>query len=148
MRVERISRGELGECVPLIEAFFDAASPPGTFRPAVFLATWDQLFAAGIGVIFGLRNEERKLQGIFGAMKYPDPNTGEMVANEMFWWVQPEARGQGRSLLEAYEAWAGEQGARYLTMVHLSNSMPERLRKLYERRGYRESETHYIKEIG
>ena len=78
---------------------------------------------------------------------FPDPNTGEMLATEFFWFVNPESRGSGLKLLKVFEKWAKEKGCKKVIMVHLSDSMPEKIRNIYLRFGYKVAETHYIKEV-
>jgi GNAT superfamily N-acetyltransferase len=83
---------------------------------------------------------------MLGAIKYPDLQNGKMAATECFWYVHPDSRGRGTSLLKAYEQWADEQGCKKKIMVHLMDSMSDRLKNLYERKGYRAMEVHYVKE--
>ena len=109
----------------------------------VFFKTWENLINLGIGTIFIIDD----FHGALGAVAYPDPNNGEMMATEMFWIVAKEHRGKGLLLLERYEQWAKEKGCTKAIMVHLKDSMPERLKALYGRSGYEEMETHYIKEL-
>lgn len=122
---------------------FAKASKFIRYDPQIALATWTTLLNSGMATIFILKD----YQGMLGAMAYPDPNSGELTATEFFWWVDPVARGQGLQLLEAYEAWAEEKGCTRAIMVHLADSMPQRLQSLYRRRGYEEMETHFVKEL-
>lgn len=146
-RVERLTETELPELARLGKLFYREGALPGKFVPEQFLATWRKFFELGFAAIFALRiNEE--LVGALGAAVLPDPNDGVLVGSEMFWWVAPKARGHGLSLLNAFEEWAVfEMGARRLGMVHLLSLAPERMGKLYERRGYKATELHYVKEV-
>lgn len=137
---------ELEKCIPIGEAFFAEGKLPGKFDGEVFCGNWRTYIESGIGAIFGLFMGE-ELAGVMGALIFPEPNSGEKQAMEMFWFVTPKARGRGLSLLPKYEEWARAEGAKQICMAHLHDLQPERLKQLYERRGYRPMETHYLKEI-
>lgn len=47
-----------------------------------------------------------RVTGMLGMMIFPHFLSGELVAGELFWWVEPEARGAGLRLLRHAEAWA------------------------------------------
>lgn len=113
------------------------------FDQQAFIQSWAQFLELNIGVIFILED----FYGILGAIAYPDPNSGKMLATEMFWIVLPEYRGKGLSLVQEYESWAHSKGCTRAIMVHMADSMPDKLKAVYKRNGYREMETHYIKEL-
>lgn len=136
----------LVELAALGARFHTEGNLPGCFNPLVFVRTWRTFLSAGVAEVFIIETDG-VITGMLGAMIYPDPNDGALVATEMFWYVAPEARGAGLRLLRDFEAWATDRGAARLIMVHLHDLMPEALAKLYQRRGYRPVETHYIKEI-
>lgn len=126
--------------------FYAEGKLPGRFVPEVFARKWTEFIEMGIGFIIGLF-EGQKLEGCFGAIVAEDVNDGALTANEMFWFVQPESRGQGLRLFNAYETEARSRGAKRCSMIHLLGLQPDALSKLYERRGYRAVETAYHKEL-
>lgn len=134
-------------------AFFAEGRLPGAFRYPVFADSWRRLLGSGLGAIFAYWPEGDQYgeepAGALGAAVYPDPNDGELVATEFFWFVMPDRRGGPAALrlLRAYETWAQSVGARRLIMVHLAALRADDLKRVYERMGYREVETHYIKEV-
>lgn len=75
-------------------------------------------------------------------------NHAVRTAHEVVWWVDPDARksGAGHALLAAVEQACRAAGAVAIQMVHLSNSPPQAA-ALYERMGYRFSESCYTKEL-
>lgn len=107
------------------------------------IESWKQFIASGAGtmLIYG------DFQGALGGFYYPDPHRNCLVASEFFWYVKPESRGGGTRLLDAFEEWAKNKGCDRIIMTHLSDSMPQSLKRFYERRGYEELETNYIKEV-
>ena len=127
-------------------AFYAEGKLPGKFIPDVFVKTWAGLLASGAGAIFCLM-AGGVCNGAIGGVLYNDPNDGELVATDFFWFVKPEHRGgHGLRLLGLFEGWASASGAKRILMVHLATLQPEVLGKLYERRGYRKTETIYVKE--
>lgn len=88
-----------------------------------------------------------KIVGGLGCIKYPDLHDGVLTAVETVWFVHPDYRGYGMKLFDAYEQWAKNNGCKKIAMIHMVDSYPEILEKLYRRRGYRLMEKHYIKEI-
>lgn len=73
--------------------------------------------------------------------------TGQLVAIEAAWYVQPEYRSGrcGPLLLKAFEAWAIAEGAEVLKMLAPVGS--DNVGKFYERMGFRALETAYIKTL-
>lgn len=84
------------------------------------------------------------VNGAIGAVIYDHPLSGERVASELFWWVNPESRGShGPRLLKAAEAWAISRGARKMQMV----APNEHVEKFYNRIGYERVETMYQRNL-
>lgn len=80
--------------------------------------------------------------GAIGGMKAPHPfNHAHWIAQELFWWSEGH---EGLRLLTAFELWASQtcQSVRMLTLEAVE---PERMGRLYERRGYRAIEHGYVK---
>jgi GNAT superfamily N-acetyltransferase len=136
----------LPEMAALGFQFQEEGALPGKFIPEVFVKTWGNLIRMNLGVLFGLEKDGRLVGGL-GAILFPDPNDGELVANELFWFVSKEHRGQGLKLLEVFEGWAADFNVKRVSMVHLENLSPKALNRLYRSRGYRVVETHYFKEL-
>jgi len=107
---------------------------------------YEGLISKGIAV-FLVMEENGQMQGGLGAIKHPDLHDGKLTAVETFWFVAPEFRGKGLTLFNAFEEWAIKSGCQKLAMVHLADSYPDSLKKLYHRKGYQLAEEHYIKEV-
>ena len=69
--------------------------------------------------------------------------SGERVASELGWWVDPATRGSGVRLLREFEAWADELGVQCIQLV----APDDRVGAFYARRGYGAVETLYQKRI-
>lgn len=82
---------------------------------------------------------EEQIVGMLALIAYVQPFTGQRVAGEMVWWVEPAHRGQGGRLLIAGERWAHTRGAQSLQMLAPTPSVES----LYERHGYQALERLY-----
>lgn len=85
-------------------------------------------------------------QGILMATGSEHPFGPVRLAKETVWWIDPAHRGRSAiKMLDAYEAWASEQGCQFTGMAGMGNDPI--VAKLYERRGYRRAETHFLKRL-
>jgi GNAT superfamily N-acetyltransferase len=108
---------------------------------------WMKWLSSGVGIVFALKKDGRLIGGL-GAIKLPDIHCGLLTAVETFWFTNPEDRGDGLKLLNAYEKWAEDTGCKRVAIIHLEDSFPEALSRIYKRRGYELVESHYVREIG
>jgi len=130
------------------EQFYRSSEFLECFDMETFKRSWSRFLGLNMGVIFGLVDEKTgEIYGALGGVKYTDPHNGQLKAAEMFWYVVEERRGEGMKLLAAFEKWAKEEGCKYIHMVHLADLMPDAIRRVYERRGYKLAEMAYRKEV-
>lgn len=88
-----------------------------------------------------------ELVGMVGLFVAPFMFNGDITAAyEVVWWVDPDAqgRGAGKALLQAIEPTCAARGCRSVQMVHLASSPPQAA-AMYERMGYRHTESSYTK---
>ena len=114
----------------------------GSFSPDVFVRTWSRLMDLGLGHAIVMKSG-RDTVGALGFMIAPDPNDGELIAQEAFWFVRSDARGAGIRLLVKYEELARAMGVKRASMAHINGLMDDKLDRLFKRRGYHPTETHY-----
>jgi GNAT superfamily N-acetyltransferase len=100
------------------------------------------LIGSNEGCIF-VSEQGSKVTGMIGAYLYVHPFSGENIAGEAFWWVEPEYRGGGVKLMLEVEKWARAKGADRLTMIAPS----PKVETLYQALGYGKLETHYQKDL-
>lgn len=119
------------------------------YRDRVVLQA-DHLRTVGAGLIADAANSailvsERAgtVTGMLGVTTYPDVFSGVRVAGELFWWVEPSARGDGLRLLRQAEQWASEHGAAYLQMI----APTEQVERVYTHGGYEAIERTFRKPI-
>ena len=87
--------------------------------------------------------QEGKAVGTIGVLVYDHPFTGQACSSELFWWVEPAARGSIDSmrLLRHAEKWVKTNRIPWMHMV----APNDRLKSFYKRLGYSELETHFYK---
>lgn len=86
--------------------------------------------------------------GLIAGVCEPHPfNPGLLVATELWWWVQPAARGTsaGGRLFAAFEAWATEQQAGAIAVTLESNS--PLADEAMTRRGYLPVERQFLRAL-
>src|SRR5687767_8203662 len=70
-------------------------------------------------------------EGLLAGQAIPFVFGTKLMATEVWWWVDPDARGKsvGKELLEAFEFWAKKVGCALITM----SSLDETIGKYYEK---------------
>jgi len=129
--------------------FFTAGPFAGLvqFNPAKvadFLLTAIQNPAMGVW----LAEERGRIVGICGATIYPVYFAPDhKAAQELWWWVEPEARGggAGKALLDMVELWAREHGASITMMGALETHRIDAMTRVYARSGYTPVERIFYK---
>ena len=130
----------------LARQFYAASKFLFGFQVERFVEAWKRLMDSGSGVVI-IDDGAGGIRGAIGGVVYPDLYSGRPIATEFFWFVAPVARSGGVRLYREFEAWARRQGAAELRMVHLADSMPEKLGRIYKAWGFEPVETHYRKEL-
>lgn len=74
-------------------------------------------------------------------------NADVLVGQELFWWVDPDARGTGAGtgLIDGLEGWAREAGCSVFYMASTGNLRPDALARYYRRRGYVPHDIYYAR---
>lgn len=109
-------------------------------NPEQFRKLGEQLLAKN-GLI--LSERAGKICGMLGYFVYPHFMSGEMVAGEVFWWVEPRYRGEGVKLMKEAERRAKSAGAVRMQMI----APDDRVATLYKWRKYSFVEAAYQKNL-
>ena len=130
------------------EAFAREAPASREFSWPIALNNWKQFYAQGIATIWALWHED-DIVGALGGFVFPDVNDGQLRATEFFWYVLATYRGSGeaQTLVDRFEAWARERGAKFSIMIALEGMHEKALDRYYIRRGYQKLEHSYMKEL-
>jgi len=107
---------------------------------------WAKLYDMKSGNIFGWW-KDGQLVGAIGGLRFIEPNTGMILAQEAFWFVGKSFRGGigAVRLWQRMEQWAYAEGAQEVFMIHLDDEQAECIGRMYLRRGYMKLETTYRK---
>lgn len=111
-------------------------------NPAQIAALAQQLMTSADGAVF-VAEKGGTVVGMIGLLAYAHPMSGERIATEMAWWVEPEHRGIGMRLLRRAETWATEQHARVFQMIAPTVDVA----RFYERVGFDKVETTYQRRL-
>lgn len=117
--------------------FAESVDLPGGYDPESAEGLFRQLMDAGILLIGE--------GGAVGAFVHPSPyNAAHVTGQELFWWVEPEHRGNGtgKALFDALQVAVAEAGAGSFTMSTLGD---HGIGRFYESRGYRQTDQNYTK---
>lgn len=135
------------QILPMAEKFYNSTSFSRVlpFDVPSILEFYIQMLNQGFVVVAEV---EGKLVGMLGALVHPfHLNINHLVATEGMWWVEPEHRGLrvAGDMMDMMERMAKTAGCSLVVMAKLDTS-PEGLGTYYESRGYKPTETSYIKE--
>lgn len=81
--------------------------------------------------------------GMLGALASRHPHTGQPMAAELFWWVEPERRGSGAALYRGFMRWCKSMGVETVQMT--ANS--KKVGRIYKRLGFSPLEEVYIRRV-
>jgi len=82
---------------------------------------------------------EGKVIGILGYIVHKHFISGELTAGEVFWWVEPEFRGEGVKLMREMERRAKLAGAKHIQMI----APNDKVANFYVRDGFEFVEATY-----
>lgn len=144
MTVRRAVEGDRFAILRLGKAFLAASGLPLPFNAAWAERTVRGYIVDGDKLCLVYQASEA-VQGVLLAHAGDHPFGPFRIAAELIWWIDPDHRGVAAlRMLDAYEAWAQDQGCAFVGMASLKD---ERVDRLYIRRGYRAAETHFLKAL-
>lgn len=112
------------------------------------MGTLERMTGSQEAVLLVIENETG-VCGMVGAVIYPFYcNNAYLMAQEMFFWVEPGARGNDAAeLFDKLEEDAKAKGARIMIMISVEGLRASALARLYRRRGYKAAENSFIKAL-
>ena len=149
MIVRKAAMGDIAAIVRMSREFY-ATTGYARIAPLSAIAVVDMTQTMiDTGVIL-VADHDGAVIGMVGLMIVPFVlNPAVRTAHEVVWWVDrdaPGANGAGKALLAAVEPACRTAGAVAVQMLALSTS-PRHVAVLYERAGYRHSESCFTKEL-
>ena len=150
MNVRPITHNDIEPSLALM-AEFHAASPMNGVA-AFDIEKCRAFLAASLensDILILLGELEGEIVGITSCLLYPLYFSQANVAQELWWWLTPKARGSGigKMLFQAIESWSKQKGANALFMIALEDERAEAMEKVYFRAGFRPLERTFIKEF-
>lgn len=130
----------------LAREFYASSKMLREFNLVKFIELWTIFLVQGTGVIF-LLMDGGAITGTIGGIVYPEAYSGELTAQEFFWFVHQKNRGGGVRLYRAFEQWALKKGCHEVRMGYLVDLMPEKVAHFYERLGFTRVEVNYAKRL-
>ena len=104
----------------------------------------DAMLESEDAMIFVAQGAGGDVVGMIALQVLEHPMSGDQMATELVWWVDPARRGTaGVRLLRIAEMWAKSRGATLLQMV----APDARVGEFYAAVGYQAAETAYMKRI-
>ena len=114
----------------------------GTNPDRLRVFAWDLLQKDDAAI--AVAESDGAVVGMIALWCFLHPFSGERIAAELVWWVNPETRGSaGVRLLKWAEAWAKDQGAVALQMI----APTDRVANFYERCGFVKIEVAYQRSL-
>lgn len=125
--------------------FIDGVYPAALTFNADAIATLARQLMDGGGGAFVNETSDGLVNGMIGLIVIQQPMSGEFIATELAWWIDPAARGgkAGLALLARAEAWAKAKGATRLQMIAPS----DKVCRVYEKLGFQRVEVAYMRAI-
>lgn len=146
MTIELLHQDDVARVLPLAHEFEAViGSPIVRVADEAFVTNWRKYIELGVGAILLARDEGARPLGVLSGYVVPCDRSGELVAQETWFYVTPAARGGGvgRALAEAFEAEARKRGAVWVSLGQLHHVPGSE--RLFERLGYKPFETNWFK---
>lgn len=145
--IQNIDTIHVEKSMKLLEKFFNATEY-GNITEFDYESTLDTLLQLMQSGVVKVATQDSEVVGIAGGIIYPWYfNKQDITAQEVFWWVEPDHRGNGlgKELFKAFEDAIKQKGAKSLTMVALDSNKD--IGKVYKKEGYSPSEHSYIRRL-
>lgn len=88
-----------------------------------------------------------KCEGILAGLEAPSMLNTKRIFQELIWYVNEPFRRYGIVLLHKVQKLLKIQGFNTMIMTVLEASKPEKIKRFYERMGFKHFETHYIRSL-
>jgi GNAT superfamily N-acetyltransferase len=145
----RIERATIDEIRPITEMATRFENETSHVKVDVehSVKNYTRFYGQGNGGMIALKTDDGGIVGGLGYVIAPDLHFPRILAVETFWFVLPDFRGEGLKLMLEFEKIAEERGCDCTAMIHLSDSHPAALEKIYRRKGYELVEKHYVRRL-
>lgn len=154
MRIRKAEHIDIPKILPLIQAFHkETLKPFGMGWDPVSVENTILSFSenhTGLVVETKQADESYKIIGCIGGAIAPSfTDYKQSIFVESIWYVLPEYRGgrTGIKLLDLVEDYCRQKGISKIVMIGMFDDNIERLSGFYNKKGYKELELHFIKDL-
>ena len=147
-RVEFYSDSHYLDVVRLVKNFHKEAVSEydNIFDPETLIETIQKLKETNSNNAF-LLIVDGVCEGILAGFETKSMINGNRIFQEIIWYVNAPYRRHGISLLKTAEKSLKSSGISIMIMAVLENSKTEKIKKFYERLGYKPMEAHYMRSL-
>jgi GNAT superfamily N-acetyltransferase len=144
--IRTVDPNDFEQLLDLIELFFeeDLSSRGLRFDRDKALRDCETAYALD-GIVCLVIDNHGTIDGFIAAIVMPRFFLAGQSAQELIWYVRPEARREGIRLLRTFEEVCRMRGCENIMMIGMDGTKAERL---YEKLGYNKLESTYIKILG
>ena len=149
MKIENYSETYYHDVVRLVENFHKETLSEfdGEFNPAALADTIAKIKENNAVNSFLLIDDHWICQGILAGVVGKSFSSGRELFQEIIWYVEAAFRSHGVRLLLEAEKILKNRGVSTMIMAVLENSKTEKIKRLYERIGYKPMQVHYVKNL-
>jgi GNAT superfamily N-acetyltransferase len=97
-----------------------------------------------------LETDDGEIAGIMGLTFFKSPLGVQYMANEHYWYILPQYRGNGLKLIAMAREWAKKMKCNHLILnaSMMASDVHDKVCGIYERIGMKKFETTYIERVG
>lgn len=128
-----------------------AGKLPFKFSAPHAVALFQQAMSMPDRVCVILASDDNVARGFLLGYVAPSPMADVSFARDFGWWIDVDHRGTGAAgtgaaeMLDEFELWADQRNATFVDMAAMEAN--PRAGRIYERRGYVKTETHFVKHM-
>jgi N-acetylglutamate synthase-like GNAT family acetyltransferase len=144
MKIRQATEADIDNAIDLLKEFQEESLVVYGFE--INFQTAQQLLKAYVATSLILEADD-KIVGVISGTVNTYPLDGSKIYQEAVWFVSKPYRRHGLLLLKSLEDNCRENGIKHLVMVHLGNSIGEKVERFYIKQGFKGLEKHYIKTL-
>ena len=148
-RILHLNKVDAVQVCELGKKFYGVTGLDGEFRGGTFVDFWNGFLAHGQSAMWVYR-ENKIIVGTIGVNLTMSLFDGKVIADEAFWFVNPEHRGTaGVRLFFEMIKWSKESGAGRILMGKMLKISEENdnVGRFYERQGFKPLQTQYYLDV-
>lgn len=152
MNVREATLDDLGPAVQLLVESYSTTEYSEAIKPHYdsIAGHLIAMMANPFALVLVATKDDGEHVGVVGALAHQMwLNRSHVIAQELFWYVQPDHRKTkaGKRLMAGLEDWANNIGADAIAVAAAVNPQQKRMKNIFIKQGYTETETFFTKEL-